>query len=111
VADNDREAGSHCDYLDDQQNRTVAHQRGDDVQHGFFLRDHHQTEQHTIEPDQLGEENRQRRAHHASRPRSGRPSGLVSRTARCSASCLSNIALAAALRLALNSARLSPHHS
>src|SRR6516164_119660 len=50
----------------------------------------------------------------ASRPRAGRampgPASASSRTARCSASCLSNIALAAALRLALNSVRLSPHH-
>jgi len=52
--------------------------------------------------------------HQASRPRAGRampgPVSASSRAARCSASCLSNIALAAALRLALNSARLSPHH-
>jgi 6-phosphogluconolactonase len=50
----------------------------------------------------------------ASRPRAGRampgPTSANSRAARCSASCLSNIALAAALRLPLNSARLSPHH-
>jgi hypothetical protein len=50
--------------------------------------------------------------YHASRPRAGRamPALAPSRAARCSASCLSNIALAAALRLALNSSRLSPHH-
>ena len=48
----------------------------------------------------------------ASRPRGGRgmPALVSSRVAACSASWRSNIALAAALRLALNSARLSPHH-
>lgn len=61
-----------------------------------------------------------RAAHHASRPCAGRAVAPPSRPgascpgalrrARCSASCLSNIALAAAWRLALNSARLSPHH-
>ena len=61
-----------------------------------------------------GPEGKSAVGHHASRPRAGRatpgPTSASSRAARCSASCLSNIALAAALRLALNSARLSPHH-
>lgn len=53
-------------------------------------------------------------SYHASRPRFGRampaPASANSRFSRCSASCLSNIAFAAALRFALNSSRLSPHH-
>lgn len=56
---------------------------------------------------------RSSRCYQASRPRVGRAIGPASESPRavaCSASCLSNMALAAALRLALNSARLSPHH-
>src|SRR5215471_11816589 len=49
--------------------------------------------------------------HHASRPRGGRLIVAVSWAARCSASCMSNIARAAALRFSLSSSRWSVHQS
>ena len=49
--------------------------------------------------------------YHASRPRGGRLVAAVSGAARCSASCLSNIARAAALRFSLSSSRCSVHQS
>src|SRR6516162_2581222 len=48
-----------------------------------------------------------RRCYHASRPRGGR-AGIA---ARCSASCLSNIARAAALRFSESSSRCSLHQA